>query len=243
VVRRGERACRQGFTVRRRDAVAAGWGLRFGGLGLAAAAAAPPEVGARVRLAPPAATGPLSLEEALQRRRSVRGFARWPIGLADIGQLLWAAQGITQAQGLRTAPSAGALYPLEIHLVVGDVSGLASGVYRYEPPGHVLVRTDAGDARAALRSAVGGQGWIGDAPAVLAIAAVGARSAGKYGERAARYVCLEAGHAAQNVQLQATARGCASVFVGAFDDARLHSALRLPAEQTPLGLVAVGWAR
>lgn len=197
----------------------------------------------RVRLPSPCRKGDFSLEEVLQQRRSVREFGRGQLQLADVSQILWSAQGITHADGFRTAPSAGALYPLEIYLAVGNVADLPAGVYRYEPGGHELILIQSGDLRARLASAAFGQTWIRSAPALLAIAGVYQRTTRKYGKRGQRYVDIEVGHAAQNVYLQATARGLATVMVGAFDDTEVQEVLRLPSDHAPLGLMPLGHPR
>jgi SagB-type dehydrogenase family enzyme len=201
------------------------------------------DVDNRVRLPSPSQKGNLSVEQALQQRRSVREFGRGQLQLADISQILWSAQGITHADGFRTAPSAGALYPLEIYLAAGDVAGLPAGVYRYKPAGHELVLLQRGDLRGRLASAAFGQAWIRSAPAVLAIAGIYQRTTRKYGKRGRRYVDIEVGHAAQNVYLQATARGLATVMVGAFDDTEVQEVLGLPSDHIPLGLMPLGHTR
>lgn len=192
------------------------------------------------QLPPPATRGGMALTQALLQRRSVRAYRADNLSLAQVGQLLWAAQGITSEDGLRTAPSAGALYPLEIHLVAGTVEGLPAGVYHYAPAPHRLERVQAADVRAALASAAMNQSWVRDAAAVLACSAVYERTLGKYGQRGPRYVHLEAGHAAQNILLQATAFGLHSVIVGAFDDHAVQNALGLPADCAPLCLIPIG---
>lgn len=194
---------------------------------------------------PPAQTrGRVALEDTLQRRRSVRAFAEAPLTLAQAGQLLWAAQGQTSPDGRRTAPSAGALQPLELYLVAGAVQDLAPGIYRYRPAGHALVRIATGDRRAALAAAShGGQHWLQQAPALVVLAGVVARSAGRYGARAERLVLLEAGAATQNLLLQAVALGLGATFVGAFDDAAVATLLALPAGERPLVLQPVGRPR
>lgn len=194
-----------------------------------------------VSLPKPTSAGSISIEETLARRQSVRSFANATLTLQDIGQLLWAAQGITRADGLRTAPSAGALYPLEIYLVAGRIATLPAGIYRYTPQRHQLLRTALGDRRTELASAALHQTWIADAPAVLVIAAVFPRTAVKYGERAERYVHIEAGHAAENVCLQAVALGLVTTVVGAFSDATVKRLLQAD-EEEPLLLLPVGKA-
>jgi SagB-type dehydrogenase family enzyme len=185
----------------------------------------------------------VSVGEALARRRSVRAFTGRALTLAEVATLLWAAQGRTGPEDFRTAPSAGALYPLEIHLAVGKVEGLAPGIYRYVPDRHRLEQVAVGDARGALARAALGQSWIADAPVILVIAAVPSRTAAKYGERSARYIAMEAGHAGQNVYLQAVALGLGTTVVGAFDDGRVKDVARLAADQEPLALYPVGYPK
>lgn len=182
----------------------------------------------------PRSRGEQSLEATLATRRSVRDFAGEPLTDAEISQLLWAAQGITDSTGLRTAPSAGALYPLELYLAT------ASGLYRYASSMHQLSRRSERDLRSALQAAALGQEAVGDAPAVFVITAVSARTRDKYGARAQRYVHMEAGHAAQNLLLQATALDLGGVPVGAFDDKRLSEVLELAVNEDPLYLIPVG---
>jgi SagB-type dehydrogenase family enzyme len=180
------------------------------------------------------------LGRLLAGRRSVRAFGTHPLALEHLGELLWAAQGVTDPEGLRTAPSAGALYPLEIFVVAGRVTGLPGSVYRYLPQGHALRLHKEEDLREALAAAAYHQDWLKHAATVLAIAAVFGRTAGKYGERATRFVPMEAGHAGQNLLLQAEALDLAAVVVGAFEDREVAAALGLPADMTPLSLVPVG---
>jgi SagB-type dehydrogenase family enzyme len=197
----------------------------------------------RTSLPPVEPKGELSLEEAIQLRRSVREFGRRTLALEDVSQLLWAAQGITARGGFRTAPSAGALYPLELYLVAGDVEGLSAGVYWYRPKTHELIHLASGDLRKRLASAALGQSPVRRAPAVLVIASVYERTTGKYGQRGHRYAHIEVGHVAQNVYLQAAARGLGTVLVGAFDDTEVQDVLGLPPDHKPLGLMPVGRKR
>jgi len=187
--------------------------------------------------------GEVSVERALTLRRSVRKFAPEALSLSAVSQLLWAAQGITDPKGLRTAPSAGALYPLEVYLVAGHVSGVRAGVYRYDPRRHRLLRVLDGDRRAGVAEAALDQDWVAKAPAILVIAAIYERTARKYGRRAAHYVDIEVGHAAQNVYLQATALGLGTTMVGAFRDEELSRALGLTGRTKPVGLLPVGKPR
>jgi len=188
----------------------------------------------------PSSTGSTSLEQLLAQRRSVRDYKTTALELADIGQLLWAAQGITHMQGLRAAPSAGALYPLELYVVTGHVDGLAQGVYHYNPGHHQLMKTSNGDFRNALTRAALSQGWIKQASAIIVFTADYKRTTRKYGNRGKRYVHIEAGHAAQNLFLQSGSLGLATIVVGAFNDDEVTSVLRLPADLQPLLLMPVG---
>lgn len=196
--------------------------------------------GDKVVLPEPSYDGPMAVEKALSSRRSVREFAHGPLTLAEVSQLLWAVQGMSDPAGLRTAPSAGALYPLEVYLVAGGVASLDSGIYKYDPRRHGLRLTTAGDRRAELAAAALAQDWIGDAAAVLVIAAVFARTSAKYGARAKRYVHMEVGHGAQNVYLQAAALGLGTTIVGAFWDARVKAVVGMAPDEEPLGLLPVG---
>lgn len=195
----------------------------------------------RIALPAPRLKGELSLEEAISRRRSRRQFKDSPLTLEQVSQILWAAQGVTNREGLRAAPSAGALYPLDSYLAVGGqaVEGLAEGVYRYDPQGHVLEHILEGDVRQTLaRLAV--QTFIAEAPVVLIITGEYERTSWKYGDRATRYVHMEAGHAAQNVYLQAEALGLGTVVAGSFQDEELSRALDLPTGHRPLYIMPVG---
>ncbi|MFO1431612.1 MAG: SagB/ThcOx family dehydrogenase [Candidatus Competibacteraceae bacterium] len=163
------------------------------------------ETAVTLALPPPRLDSAYSLERALKERRSIRTFSQQPLTLSKVSQLLWAAQGVTGAGGLRTAPSAGALYPLEVYLVVGQVQGLAAGVYHYRPDGHRLIPWLPEDKRAELAMAAFGQRWLQHSAVIIVFAAVDTRTTGKYGDRGIRYIALEVGHAGQNVLLQATA--------------------------------------
>lgn len=193
-----------------------------------------------ITLPAPRTNGNVSVEEALKDRRSIRVYAEVPLTLSDIGQVLWAAQGVTDDRGYRTAPSAGALYPLEIYLVAGDVMDLEPGVYHYQPGEHLLVRTVAGDRRAALQAAAVNQTSVGKAPATIVIAAVPDRTTAKYGDRGMRYVFMEAGHASENIYLQAEAINLGTVTLGAFNDDEVRKILDLPGNTMPLYLMPVG---
>jgi SagB-type dehydrogenase family enzyme len=186
------------------------------------------------QLPEPTRHGGASLSEALAGRRSIRAYTDEPLSETAISDLLWAAQGVTAPGGKRTAPSAGALYPLETFVAT------AEGWYRYQPNGHRLEVLGHDDLREALARAALGQEEVAAGAAVFVITGVYSRTESKYGARAARYVHLEAGHAAQNLLLQATALGLGAVPIGAFDDADVQAVLGLPADHQPLYLIPVG---
>lgn len=231
-------------------AVAAGrrrrrvWWILIGGLSLVFVPGIPPMAEQQdfIELPAPRLHGDASLEDVLFQRRSVREFADAPISLGEAGQLLWAAQGETDPEGLRASPSAGALYPLEIYLVAGAVEGLEPGVYHYEVHRHQLEHVAGGDRRGRLAKAALGQSAVSGAAAVIAVGAVYERTTGKYGDRGRRYVHMEAGHAAQNVLLQASALGLDAVPVGAFDDPAVHKAVGMTGGMEPLYLLPIGQA-
>jgi len=194
-----------------------------------------------IKLPQPRYSSDVSVEEALLKRRSIREYKDEPLTIAEISQILWSAQGITEKRmGFRTAPSAGALYPLEIYIVIGKVKDLAPGVYKYRPEGHDIVLISSGDKRVDLYRVSLMQDCIKNAPVVLVISAIFERTTRKYGERGIRYVYMEAGHSAQNVYLQCETLGLGTVVVGAFDDEGVRRVLNLGKGETPLYLIPVG---
>ncbi len=195
---------------------------------------------APIKLPRPLTDGKVSVEKALQERRSIRQYRNLPITLSDLSQLLWAAQGISGSGGRRTAPSAGALYPLALSVIAGNVTGLPPGVYSYDPQRHELNRTVEGDMREDLGRAALGQSSIKQAAAVLVISAVYERVTIKYGERGVRYVHMEAGHAAQNVFLQTVPLDLGTVVIGAFRDDAVRAVLRRPVREQPLYIMPLG---
>ena len=205
---------------------------------------ASPSQGASIALPEPKRTGEVSIEATLDQRRSVRRYDSASLSLQEISQLVWAAQGVTEPRdGLRTAPSAGATFPLEVDLLVAGSEGLEDGVYRYRPREHSLVQRIAGDLRRDLHDAALGQAAILEAPVVMVISGVTSRTARRYGPRAERYVHMEAGHAAQNVYLQGTALDIGTVVIGAFRDDAVSRTLRLDRGEQPLYLMPLGRLR
>ncbi len=188
----------------------------------------------RVALPAPNRDGGVPLEQAISRRRSLRSFRADPLPASVVGQLLWAGQGVTDADGKRAAPSAGALYPLELYVATADE------VMHYLPtPHHLEVRATA-DLRPNLRAAAHGQQAVGEAPAVIVVAAVPSRTSRRYGGMASSFVDREAGHAAQNILLQAAAYGLAAVPVGSVDGSLVARILSLPGDQRVIYLIPVG---
>jgi len=186
----------------------------------------------------PETKGSIRLEESIAARRSVREFEDEPLTDRQLSQLLWATQGITGAGGLRSAPSAGALYPLEVYVAA------ESGLYHYQPERHSIRVERTDDLRPAICRASLRQDAIREAPAVFVIAGVHARTAKQYGKASSlRYVDMEIGHAAQNLLLQAVALGLGGVPIGAFHEDRVRRLLVLPEVEEPLYLVPIGRSR
>jgi SagB-type dehydrogenase family enzyme len=179
----------------------------------------------------------MSLWQALERRRSQREFATAALSLEEVALLLWAAQGISGEPAGRTAPSPAGVYPLELYVLT------SAGLWRYRPASQSVEVVGAADRRVELAGAAHGQAAIGSAAAVFAVSGIYRRSDQKYGERAERFVQLEAGHVAQNLLLAATALGLASFPAGAFDDERVAETLGLADGEVALYLVAVGRQR
>ncbi|MEM1913364.1 MAG: SagB/ThcOx family dehydrogenase [Thermofilaceae archaeon] len=210
-------------------------------------------VGEEVLLPLPRVKAEMRVEEALLHRKSIREWRDEPLDVEDLALLLWAAQGVTEHAGWdwyrRTAPSAGATYPLEVYVVIGEKgvrsgSGyLEAGVYRYNPFRHSLTLVRRGDARRELWEASWRQDWVRDAPVSIVICAVYERTTSRYGERGVRYVILEAGHVGQNIYLMATALNLGTVAIGAFDDAAVARAISARAGEAPLYVYPVGVPR
>jgi len=195
----------------------------------------------RIKLPEPKYDSSASIEQALLERRSVRAYQDEPLTLAEVAQLLWSAQGITGSKrAYRTAPSAGALFPLEVYVVIGNVEDVTEGVYKYKPHKHELVKVRNGDVRDKLAVAALGQACVKNGAIVIVFSAVYERTTRKYGDRGVKYVHVEAGHAAQNVCLQAVSLNLGTVVVGAFRDDEVSKILNLPDEEQPLYILPVG---
>jgi len=196
--------------------------------------------GMKVTLPEPNYDGDVSVEEAILNRRSIRNYINQPLTLQEVSQLLWSAQGITNTYGNRAAPSAGATYPLETYVLVGKVYGIGKGIYRYNPQQNELIKVLDGQHGAALANAALNQWFIAEAPLDIVITAIYERSTARYGERGIRYVHMEAGHAAENVYLQAFALGLGTVVVGAFNDDGVSKIMALADNEVPLYIMPVG---
>lgn len=194
--------------------------------------------------------GPVSVEAALKNRRSMRSYLEAPLTLADVSQLLWAAYGITQTRenapaflrgGLRTAPSAGARYPLDLYLAAFNVTGLPAGIYWYDSEKHNLVRIIEGDKRKEVSEAAFNQSQFETASAAIVYSAVYERTMVKYGQRGRdRYVCMDLGHSAENVYLQAHALKIGTCAIGAFTDLWLKKAVGMTRAEEPLYIMPLG---
>ena len=193
-----------------------------------------------IRLPEPQYDSKISIEQSLLQRRSTRSYTGESLTLQELSQLLWATQGITDIRGFRTAPSAGALYPLEVYVVAGDIESLVSGIYKYKPEEHALILLINGDRRSELADSALGQSCVKEGALVIVITAVYERTTLKYGERGIRYVHIEVGHAAQNLCLQATAMGLGLVTVGAFHDEEVSEILNLLSDEKPFYIIPVG---
>lgn len=191
-----------------------------------------------IKLPKPKEKGAISLEETIKKRRSERSFSNKELTLDEISQLLWACQGITdERKGFRSAPSAGATYPLEIYIVKSD------GLFQYLPSAHSIKRLQDKDIRPELTQACLGQHFVEDAPLDIVICADFKRTTSHYGKRGEQYVYIEAGHAAQNIHLQAVSEGLGSVPVGAFMDEAVKDVLNLPKDIVPLYIIPVGYVK
>jgi SagB-type dehydrogenase family enzyme len=208
--------------------------------------------GDTLELPAPAHDSGFSVEQALSQRKSVREYKNESLRLSEVSQLLWAAQGMTGTDGRRTTPSAGALYPLEIYVAAGNVNGLQPGVYKYLPGDHKLIKTAEGDRRADLSRAAAGQQSVKDGAIVIVISGAFERTTGKYKEplhdartgsdylSGIKYVHMEAGHASQNVYLQAASLRLGTVAVGALSEDEVRQITGMPADERPLYIMPVG---
>ncbi len=201
---------------------------------------------ASISLPKPSFDGKISVEKAIKGRRTVRDFEEKSLSLGQLSQLLWAGQGVTDSlERKRAVPSAGALYPLDIYVLIGEkgVEKMEGGVYRYLPKEHSLLRIAKGDRRREIALASLSQMWMARPPVIFIITAEYRRITGKYGERGIRYALIEVGHAGQNLFLQAEALGLGAGIVGAFKDSEVSSIAGLPPQHEPLLIMPVGYKK
>ena len=188
----------------------------------------------------------MSVDEAIQNRRSVRCFSTTSLTLQDVSQLLWAAQGITDSErNFRATPSAGHVFPMEVYLVAGNgsVQGLEAGIYHYNPFNNTLEKIVDGDQRYNLSQAAHQQEWVYEAPISLVITGDYLKMEDKYpeGNISTRFVDMEAGHIGENIYLEAVSRGLGTVAIGSFYDNQMINLLKLPSNETPLYIYPVGY--
>lgn len=191
-------------------------------------------------------SGGMSVDQAIQSRRSVRSFSSTPLTLQDVSQLLWAAQGITDSErSYRSTPSAGHVFPMEVYLVVSDsgVKDLEAGIYHYNPYNNTLEKIVEGDQTSNLSMAAHGQKWVDQAPVSLVVTGNYQKMKDKYPDKnlSTRFVDIEAGHIGENIYLEAVSRGLGTVAIGSFYDDQMISLLKLPSNETPIYIFPVGY--
>lgn len=199
--------------------------------------------GDSMKLPRPKTDGGMPLETCIKTRRTVRSFTPQPLRLEELSQLLWSAQGITEENGYkRAAPSAGALYPIDVYAALGpdSVEGLNGAVYQYLPATHAVKTIAKGDLRRKVAEISLSQMWMARAPVIIVITAEYPRITVKYKRRGVRYAMIEAGHIGQNIFLQAEALGLGAGIVGAFDDKKLIHVMEISGFPEPLLIMPVG---
>jgi len=199
-----------------------------------------PQKNGDIALCAPNFSNTMSLEIVLNQRRSVRFFCNESLTITQLSQILWAAQGVTHANGFRTAPSAGALYPLDIYIIVSQVKDIKEGIYHYIPDSHKLSPIQIGHFREALYLATYKQKWVLQSPINLVICGVFQKTTQKYGKRGYQYVYMEAGHVAQNIYLQTYALQLGTVEIGAFNDQDVMDILHIDASSHPICIMPIG---
>ncbi len=185
-----------------------------------------------------------SIEEVIALRRSIREYHNKPLKLEHLAQILWAAQGITETTlGLRSAPSAGATYPIEIYVLSKNVENLKKGIYKYLPFYHALKPIKEGDYSYDLYQACLYQDWVLNAQANIILTAIYKRTTYRYGHRGIRYVHMEAGHIGQNIYLQATALGIGTVAIGAFCDEEVENIISISNQEKVIYIFPLGYKK
>ena len=172
----------------------------------------------------------MDFAEVLRRRKSIRTFSNKPVNKVDLAYLLWASTGIQRIEhgyAFRTAPSAGALYPIETYIAANNVEDIERGIYHYNIKNHLLEEIKIGDFGGAIAHAALDQEMCADASAIFIWTAVFGRSKWKYSQRAYRYIYLDAGHVAENLALASASINCGSCQVGAFFDDEVNSVVNV----------------
>ena len=186
----------------------------------------------------------IDLFQSLQQRRSVRRYSQSGIGFGELSMLLWASQGITARAGnffFRTAPSAGALYPVETYLSVHNVNSLGQGLYHFQPADFSLEKLSDGSAADKVAAGALDQSFLAEAGVVFIWSAVLRRNFSKYGHRGMRYICMDAGHICQNLLLAGEGLGFGGCPVAAFYDDDLNELLGLDGdEESVIYLASIG---
>jgi SagB-type dehydrogenase family enzyme len=203
-----------------------------------------PEVVARLPIRPAKAPPAADLWKTLAQRRSLRQYQDRYLTQEELAALVWATQGVTlttQNYLLRTAPSAGALYPVETYLAIHKVEEMEPGIWHLNLPDFCLELLKGMDTRQALVQACLGQRFMGEASVDFIWTGILNRAMWKYRERAIRYIFLDAGHICQNLMLAATALGLGCCPVGAFFDDEVESLVEVDGiEEVALYLASVG---
>ncbi len=198
----------------------------------------------KVLLPLPKTEGGMPLWDAMNLRRSEREYGGDPVTMGELQQLLWAAQGITaenHGYKLRTAPSAGALYPIETYLGIKNVLDISPGIYHYDVQGACLDEIRLGDLSSEISEGALGQGMVESADVIFLFTAIFMRSGIKYGERAYRYIYLDCGHIVQNLLLAVGALGLLACPIAALYDLEINKILDVDGEvESILYMVSVG---
>lgn len=196
---------------------------------------------------PHTSAGDKRVGRAIADRRSRREFGPDPLSAGELGQLLWAAQGITERHptdvDFRAAPSAGATYPLEVFVVIGEpgVTGFEAGIFQYDPQAHGVDQLEEGSYLSELATIAIDQDWVEAAALAIVITGIDERTTQRYGSRGRRrYVPMEAGHVGENIYLQCESLGLSTVAIGAFRDSALRDLLDVPDSHRPLYIYPVG---
>ncbi len=189
-----------------------------------------------IKLSEPHTDGGIPLDKALKERRSIRSFSEDGLNLDMVSQLLWAAQGVTDDNGHRTAPSAMARYPLEVYLLAENVTGMPTGVYRYIPADHSLAIIKQDEVSDYYNASAGFNDWVKTAPAIFIV--TGALNSN--GQDSSRWVYVEAGAAAENLLLEVVSLDLAATYTAGFNATKIEELLGLPEEEVSIGVIPVG---